>query len=59
MITLLDREGNSADSQDQPPVYSWFLFKALEKGETRITIQHCDHLTEDIINQEIFTVIIN
>lgn len=58
MITLLDRKIISADRQNQPPVYSWFLFKALKNGETQITIQHLYHITEAINNQEIFTIVI-
>jgi hypothetical protein len=48
MVMLVDEESNATEEQDQAPAYSWFLFKALETGETQITIQQRTHLIETL-----------
>ena len=58
LITLLDRKINLTNEPDVPPAYSWFLFKALKKGETQITIQHLVHITLQLQNQETFNLLI-
>ena len=57
-ITLLDKQTISPDGQEQRPGYRWFLFKALNTGETQITLQHFVHISEELIDERVFTVII-
>lgn len=58
LVTLVDKEINATEEQNQNPAYSWFLFETLTPGETQITINQLYHITGDLQVQKTFTVII-
>jgi hypothetical protein len=53
-VILLD--SYYVSNKDSIEEYVWFLFKALKSGETKITIDHRQHLSLDLVNQKTFSV---
>ena len=54
-LTLVERQ-YILDKSGQIPEYCWFLFKAVQAGNTQITIQHRLHLSDSLENEEVFQV---
>lgn len=57
MVELVDKQVLTGENTDSP-IYGWYLFKALKKGKTQITIEHHGHLTEPLIDEKTFDVVV-